>query len=98
MKSFRVVVAGLVLTLAPAVPVLAYASPPDPSWIPGIYDDADSDDVVTLVVSGAGKILPVAPVDVPFIPRFVGGDAHFPEAAPEPLDAPAVHSRAPPAA
>jgi len=28
---------------------LAYASPPDPSWIPGIYDDHDYDDVVGMV-------------------------------------------------
>jgi hypothetical protein len=31
---------------------LAHASPPDPSWIPGIYDNADSDDVVGLVADG----------------------------------------------
>jgi len=28
------------------VPLLASASPPDPVWIPGIYDLADYDDVV----------------------------------------------------
>jgi hypothetical protein len=28
------------------VPLLAFASPPDPVWIPGIYDVADLDDVV----------------------------------------------------
>jgi hypothetical protein len=25
---------------------LAYASPPDPTWIEGMYDDADGDDIV----------------------------------------------------
>ncbi len=34
--------------LAVLVP-LAYASPPDPIWIAGIYDNADYDDVVGLV-------------------------------------------------
>src|SRR5262247_2260778 len=34
--------------------VLTYASPPDPSWIPGIYDDHDYDDVVGMVTDGAG--------------------------------------------
>ncbi|PYM91189.1 MAG: hypothetical protein DME08_22710 [Candidatus Rokuibacteriota bacterium] len=34
-----------VLALAPA----AHASPPDQSWIPGLYDDADFDDVVLLI-------------------------------------------------
>src|SRR5262245_52501157 len=32
----------------------AYASPPDPSWIPGIYDYHDFDDVVGMVTDGAG--------------------------------------------
>jgi len=36
----------LVLILLPAI---AFASPPDPSWVAGIYDGADGDDVVSLV-------------------------------------------------
>jgi len=28
---------------------MAFASPPDPSWIAGVYDGADGDDVVNLV-------------------------------------------------
>jgi len=35
------------------LPVLAFASPPDPSWIAGIYDGADGDDIVTLVYETA---------------------------------------------
>ena len=31
------------------LPVIAWAIPVDPSWIAGIYDDADGDDVVSLV-------------------------------------------------
>src|SRR5262245_57267520 len=31
---------------------LAYAGPPDPTWIPGIYDNADYDDVVGFVTDG----------------------------------------------
>ena len=41
-----------VLTLAPA----AHATPPDPSWIPGLYDNADFDDVVLLITSNLGAI------------------------------------------
>jgi len=41
----------LALILLPAV---AFASPPDPSWIAGIYDGADGDDIVTLVYETAG--------------------------------------------
>src|SRR5262245_9886335 len=33
---------------------LAYASPPDPSWISGIYDAADYDDVVGMVTDATG--------------------------------------------
>ena len=32
---------------------LAQASPPDPTWIPGIYDDGDFDDVVVFLADGA---------------------------------------------
>ena len=35
------------------LPAIAFASPPDPSWIAGIYDGADGDDVVSLVYDTA---------------------------------------------
>lgn len=43
------VVALTVATLTP----LAYATPPDQTWIAGLYDNADYDDVVVLVTSTA---------------------------------------------
>lgn len=42
-----------VVALILIVPI-AFASPPDPSWIAGIYDGADGDEVVTLVYEIAG--------------------------------------------
>jgi hypothetical protein len=43
---------ALVLQLAlVALTPLAYAKPPDPTWIPGFYDLADFDDVVQQVTS-----------------------------------------------
>ena len=45
--SLPIVVALILL------PVIAFASPPDPSWIAGIYDGADGDDIVTLVYETA---------------------------------------------
>jgi hypothetical protein len=36
-----------------AVVWLAHASPPDPTWIPGLYDDADGDDVVAFIVEAS---------------------------------------------
>jgi hypothetical protein len=38
---------GLTVVLTP----IAWASPVDPSWISGMYDDADFDDVVTYLTS-----------------------------------------------
>src|SRR5258705_1675495 len=46
----------LLLACHIALTPLAHASPPDPTWISGIYDDADYDDVVCLVTSGLGTI------------------------------------------
>ncbi len=49
----------LVLSLALlALTPLAYASPPDPSWIRGLYDDGDFDDVVVLLTSAPGVVEP----------------------------------------
>ena len=43
---------------------LAYASPPDASWIPGIYDQADFDDVVVFLTSSASVINLAVPADL----------------------------------
>ena len=96
MNPLRILLVGLALTLTSALPALAQVSPPDPSWVPGIYDDDDFDDVVTLVVMGTGNLLPDVPVDLRFVPRWVE-TAPIPEAAPEIPRAAPDHSRAPPA-
>jgi hypothetical protein len=51
--------AGIVMSIP-----LAYASPPDPTWIEGIYDAADYDDAVGLVVDGTGASPDQAPARV----------------------------------
>jgi hypothetical protein len=66
----RVLLIGLLLLVPVAVPGLAHASPPDPTWIPGIYDDADGDDVVTLIASGSAAA-PSATAAASFIPLVV---------------------------
>lgn len=48
--------ASLLLALIVALPVLAYASPPDPSWVHGVYDDADFDDIVCLITTSSGLV------------------------------------------
>src|SRR5262249_3835035 len=49
LATFFSIIVALIL-IAP----IAFASPPDPSWIAGVYDGADGDDVVTLVYETAG--------------------------------------------
>jgi hypothetical protein len=57
----------LLLALLLLVPLLwltplAYASPPDQTWIGGFYDDDDYDDVVLLAMSLALALGDLAPV------------------------------------
>lgn len=50
------VLASLLIALVPA----AYASPPDPTWISGYWDDGDFDNAVTFIVSAcATTVVPV---------------------------------------
>ena len=42
------VVLGLVVCLRP----MAFASPPDQSWLGGLFDDADYDDVILMLTGG----------------------------------------------
>jgi hypothetical protein len=51
----RAQIIGLLLVLLTSVP-LAYASPPDQTWIGGWYDDADFDNVVLSVTSAVAAI------------------------------------------
>ena len=50
--SRRAPVAVLLLTVLFSLPTIAHASPTDPVWIPGFYDDNDYDDVI-LFITGA---------------------------------------------
>lgn len=59
-SRMRLLVALILLLPIAGLTSLAYASPPDPSWIRGIYDDADYDDVVLLITSATGTAAPSA--------------------------------------
>jgi hypothetical protein len=48
-------VLALAISIA-TLPALAYASPPDPSWIAGWYDNADFDDIVNYLTSSASLV------------------------------------------
>ena len=60
--SLVVVLAAVLCTLVP----LAYASPPDQTWQSGIYDEADFDDVVTILATTQ-----IIPAPAPAEPLFV---------------------------
>jgi hypothetical protein len=60
-----VVLVGLMLMLPP----IAHACPTDPTWIGGLYDDNDYDDVVLFITGGltavdARVVDPVGPIAI----------------------------------
>jgi hypothetical protein len=86
------------VVIAPAVlSALAYASPPDPSWIRGIYDDADYDDVVVLVTSSTGDVAPAVLADSAPIPILAESLPQLAETLTLAFPSSSSHSRAPPA-
>ena len=50
-RSLALLIVGVMTALA----VLAHASPPDPDWIGGFWDNGDYDDIILLVTSGDGN-------------------------------------------
>ena len=93
----RDTLALLVLAVGLALPVLAHASPPDPSWIPGVYDDADYDDVMTRIVSGAGSVEPGILDELEVVLRPAERLGHASDAVPDSPGLAVGHGRAPPA-
>jgi hypothetical protein len=92
----RHTIALLVLAVGLVLPVLAHASPPDPSWIPGIYDDADYDDVVTRIVSGTGSVDPGLVDELAVVLRPAERLGHASDASPDSPGLAVGHGRAPP--
>ena len=54
----------MVLASVAGLPSLAYASPPDPSWIRGVYDGDDYDDVIVLITTEPGSVTVSVLVDL----------------------------------
>jgi hypothetical protein len=52
----RVALTLILLTSLLVLAPLAYASPSDPTWVSGIYDDADFDAIVDFITSEAGAV------------------------------------------
>jgi hypothetical protein len=75
---------------------LAFASPPDPSWIAGFWDDADYDDVVNLITSTSASPVshpPVVPSPSIKVVSLITATDDQPVAVPAPL---LLQPRAPP--
>jgi hypothetical protein len=91
----RLILAFLVAT-AILGPLAAAASLPDPTWIRGMYDGADSDDLVALV----WELAPGAMLVALAIPRPAACPSRLDPVAPAPavILLPAFVSRAPPLA
>ena len=94
----RLVLGVLILaTLLVGLVPLAYASPPDQTWLPGLYDNADYDDVVCAVTAAIASLdlRPAPPLG--FGDTFVALAAHIDERAHATLTPASNHTRAPPA-
>jgi len=86
------------LALLIIVPVtLAHASPPDQTWLAGIYDQADFDDVVGLLTSGLdatdSSTAPEAGPCLALAPKLWSATVAWPATAPAsspPLRAPPI--------
>jgi hypothetical protein len=80
------------------LPALAYGSPPDPSWIPGLYDDADYDDVVILATSASADVAPGGVIALLPSPSLVWNLPELTETAAHGCPACSALPRAPPSA
>ena len=69
--------ACLLFALIVGLPVLAYASPPDPSWGHGVYDDADLDDIVCSIIASSGLVEDLCAASQS--PHFTLTDAELPQ-------------------
>lgn len=95
-RRARVWLVGLLLLVLASLQGFAYASPPDPSWVPGLYDDADYDDVVVLLLSAVGVLDITPPVLAPVGPPVVATLAHRLPSPPAAADLPPSLIRGPP--
>ena len=62
---FRASLLLLVALLTFGLAVVASASPPDPTWVPGFWDDNDQDDAVNFLLSLVGSLVGSASASAP---------------------------------
>ena len=90
----RRVLSVLLAASMAALPAMAHATPPDPAWIAGLYDDGDQDDLVSLAAWAIGAT--AAPVAADAILRPAGALRPLELAARATSPPSAARSRAPP--
>ncbi len=78
----RVAVALVLAALTGGLSGLAHASPPDPVWMNGVFDDGDADNVVEFIVSATALVEPLAHHGAPPTPVLIGGSCATREALP----------------
>ena len=88
-------VAALAMGLVVLLRLVAHAGPADPSWIAGLYDDSDLDEVIQHVLTGTpdAPAVPAVSTRPPRYLRLVAADAADGPAA---AARSAVPTRAPP--
>jgi hypothetical protein len=91
--AIALTVLGVLATLVP----LAYASPVDPTWFAGVYDNGDTDEAVLLALATAKTATPTTRV-VFDVSRRDDGSAVLAEGLDRPVvaAAPSYLTRAPP--
>jgi hypothetical protein len=95
---FRIGLIALVMISGVAFLILAFASPVDPSWISGIFDDADDDSVIALATSATGNVASVVPALLPARLPLIGCLLDGGKTAAAIRSVSALRPRAPPAA
>jgi hypothetical protein len=86
----------VLLTVLLAVIQLAYAEPPDPTWVSGFFDDGDYDDAVFAVTSSLATVDLFPFCDWSPFPVFGPRVAHETPGLASTLYASAADARAPP--
>jgi len=86
----------LLLTVLVAVTPLAYAEPPDPTWVSGYFDDGDNDDAVFVVTSSLATVDPWPLCDWSPFPVFGPRVAPETPALASTLSSSTADARAPP--
>lgn len=65
---YQFALAGMLLVIVATLIPLAYSVPPDSTWVRGVYDDDDFDNVLITVTSNKGAFEGAAPGLLKFFP------------------------------